>query len=227
MRQESIESIEYRDYQINVYRDDEAESPRDNCDYTSHFWSNSRRNTFDSRRESSIADIVDENKLRRYPLADSLTRDFYDSHIWVPVYLYDHSGQSVSTGNYGDPWDSGLFGILAEDKDEIRKEFGCKRISPKLRKKIEDRLTAEVEEVDDWLTGNVYGYTVTPLGDTEDVLDSCWGFIGDYTDEDNYLMEYAKGFIDSEVEHQNKKAEEERLAAEEKSCEFWSGENAA
>lgn len=219
MRQEPIESIEYKNYLINVYQDTDCESPRDSCDFTSHFWNNSRRYTFDSRRESSIEDIVDEK---------GLSKDFIDSHIFVKVYIYSHSGESISTSSFGDPWDSGMFGILAEDKDEIRKEFGVKRISKKLHQMIIDRLEREVEEVNQWLQGECYGYEITPLGDTEDVLDSCWGLIGDYHDEDSYMLhDYAMPFIDVEVEHNNKVAEQLRKEKEQKSCEFWSGTNVA
>lgn len=219
MRQEPIESIEYKDYLINVYQDTDCESPRDSCDFTSHFWNNTRRHTFDSRRESSIENIVDEK---------GLSKDFIDSHIFVKVYIYSHSGESISTSPFGEPWDSGMFGILAEDKDEIRKEFGVKRISKKLHQKIIDRLEGEVEEVNQWLQGECYGYEITPLGDTKDVLDSCWGFIGDYHDEDSYMLhDYAMPIIDSMVEHDNEVAQKEQEEREHKSCEFWSGTNVA
>lgn len=213
MKEEPIESIEYKDYQINIYRDTDECSPRDNCDYTSHFWNNTYSHTFDRRRETQFGDILDDN--------GRLSKDFIKDHIFVKVYLYSHSGESVSTSSFGDPWDSGLFGILAESKESVREESGAKRISPKLRKMIVERLTAEVNEFNQWLTGDVYGYTITPLDDDEDVLDSCWGFYGDYNNrEESELMDNAMSEIDWRVERDNE------IAARE-SCEFWSGANAA
>lgn len=216
---EPIRTVLYEDYQINVYRDEYADSPRDNCDYTSRFWCNHRSYRFGSG-DSRIEEIVDDEK-------HTLTKEFLHDYIYVPVYMYDHSSQTISTHPFSDPWDSGLFGILAESKEEIKKEFGCKIVTKKLRERIIKRLTWEVEEVDDWLTGEVYGYTVTPVGDTETELDSCWGFYGKFDKIEGDIMEYAKEWIDSEVEYQNRIAEEERITAEKESCEFWSGENAA
>lgn len=220
MKEEPIESIEYKDYQINVYRDTDGENPRDNCDYTSHFWNNTYRYTFDRSRESKFGDILDDN--------DRLSKDFIKDHIFVKVYLYSHGGETVSTTPFCDRWDSGLFGILAESKESVREEFGVKRISPKLRKKIVDRLTAEVNEFDQWLTGEVYGYTVTPVDDTDNDLYSCWGFFGDYNDRnESCLMEDAMSEIDWLVKEDNERAERERQERERVSCEFWSGANAA
>lgn len=45
---------------------------------------------------------------------------------------------------------------------------------------------AVAQELDDYSSGNVYGYTVTDT-DTDEDQDSCWGFIGDYDTEGGCL----------------------------------------
>lgn len=212
----------YRDYQINIYRDDDSENPRDMWDHSSHFWCNHRHYSFGSD-DSKMEEIVDDYK-------NTLSKDFQHDYIYVPVYMYDHSGQTVKTTPFGGSdgyWDSGLFGILAESKAQVKKEYGCKIVSKKLREKIVSRLTAEVKEFDQWLTGEVYGYEITREDDDE-VVDSCWGFYGDYNDrEQSNLLDDAISTIDWRVNRDNEIAEQERIAAEMRSCEFWSGENAA
>ena len=99
-------------------------------------------------------------------------------NIVLPLYLMDHSGLSMNTGGFGCPWDSGQVGIIYVSKEQVRKEWGVKRISPKLHKQIVACLEGQVETYDDYLTGNVWGYTVED--EDGEVLDSCAGFYGDW-----------------------------------------------
>lgn len=109
--------------------------------------------------------------------------------IVLPLYLMDHSGISISTGSFGDPWDSGQIGYIVATPEHIRKFTGKKRITAKLRATFETYLRQEVKTYDDFLTGNVWGYTIESVKDCEscgskthgdeEVDDSCWGFFGD------------------------------------------------
>lgn len=109
--------------------------------------------------------------------------------IVLPLYLFDHSGISMSTGSFGDPWDSGQVGYIVATPEAIRKNFMKKRITAKMRAQVEEILKSEVKIYDDFLTGNVWGYTIESIKDCEscgskthgdeDVDDSCWGFFGD------------------------------------------------
>jgi hypothetical protein len=96
--------------------------------------------------------------------------------VCLPLYLYDHSGITMRTGPFGCPWDSGQVGWIYIDADKIRKEYSVKRISKKLLARVASYLESEVKVYDQFLTGDVYGFTVE-TEDGEDV-DSCWGFYG-------------------------------------------------
>jgi len=157
---------------------------------------------------------------RRYDLGDqyinrSEAQEYVDDlvkqgAIILPVYLLDHSGLRMSAGDFGDPWDSGQVGIIYVTYDKIRKEFGVKRISRKLKDRVKQMLINEIEETDQYLEGDVYGFEVlTPNGD---VVDSCWGFYGhdfkknglfDYADVDpddlEEIDEYTFGNVPAEV----------------------------
>ena len=63
-------------------------------------------------------------------------------------------------------------------EERLREDHGCKRVSPALRRKVEQQLRQEVSAYDDYLTGNCFGYVVERSDGEE--IDSCWGFIGDY-----------------------------------------------
>lgn len=131
--------------------------------------------------------------------------------------MYDHSGQTVSTCPFSDPWDSGFFGIVAVSVDKVKKDFGWKKLTADRRKQIETYLEGEVEAYDMFLRGEVFGFMIEVDEDADgyedlpDVDDSCWGFFGN--DSVKEILSEAKASIDYAL-----KAKEERDAKEAK-CE--------
>jgi hypothetical protein len=120
---------------------------------------------------------------RRYDLGDkhdyASPADFredvdFDACVILPLYLYDHSGITMSTGPFDCPWDSGQVGWIVCDTETLEREFAGDR------ERAEKALRAEVAVYDAYLTGSVYGFIVEELeGDDWEEVDSCWGFYGD------------------------------------------------
>ena len=75
--------------------------------------------------------------------------------IVLPLYLYDHSGITISTGPFSCPWDSGQVGYIVATPAKIREAFMVKRITRKVRERAEACLKQEIATYDDFLTGNV------------------------------------------------------------------------
>ena len=96
--------------------------------------------------------------------------------IILPLYLYDHSGITISTSPFSCRWDSGQIGFIFVSKEKLRKEYNVKRITKKEIERATKILLAEVETYDLYLRGEVYGYTL--LNENGEIEDSCWGFIG-------------------------------------------------
>lgn len=71
----------------------------------------------------------------------------------LPIYMYDHSGITISTKPFSCPFDSGKIGIIYATYNQIRKEYGKKRISNKILDLARQRLVAEVAEYDRYLQG--------------------------------------------------------------------------
>ena len=103
----------------------------------------------------------------------------------MPLYLYDHSGITMSTGKFSCPWDSCQIGWIYADAGKIKNEYGD--LSPESVEKAFHLLEGEVKEYDYYLTGQCYGFQLFE-GDTE--IDSCWGFLGDIRDMQNEVKEY-------------------------------------
>jgi hypothetical protein len=108
--------------------------------------------------------------------------------VILPLYLYDHSGISINTTGFNCRWDSGQVGFTYVSKDKLKKEYSINRISKKILRKAEEILISEVEVYNEYLNGNIYGYTVEKDGDQ---VDSCWNIIG--YDE---CIEEAKNIVD-------------------------------
>lgn len=98
--------------------------------------------------------------------------------VVLPLYLYDHGGITMWITPFSDPWDSGQVGWIYVTKDRLRREYGVRRVTKKIIRKAEDILRGEVDEYDQYLRGEVYGYTVYDT-DGWTRIDSCGGFFGD------------------------------------------------
>ena len=96
--------------------------------------------------------------------------------VSVPVYLYRHSGDTVSTKPFSCPWDSMQLGYMFYTKEQIRENYGRKRVTQKLEDKVRKNLEANVQLLDDYVRGEVYGFKV--IDEEGEEVDSCWGFYG-------------------------------------------------
>lgn len=112
-----------------------------------------------------------------------IERTLAENYIILPLYLYDHSGLSMSTSGFSCPWDSGQVGFIFTSMGRARQEWTG--TDEEIREQAERCLRGEVETYDQYLTGDVWGYVVARVyydedGDEEqrDELDSCWGFFG-------------------------------------------------
>ena len=117
--------------------------------------------------------------------------------VILPLYLYDHSGITMSTSPFNCNWDSGQVGWVVVSKENVRKEFGVKRINKKLIEKVTNILEGEIKTYDQYLTGDIYGYKIFKVTECElghehkEELDSCWGFYGE-----EECMTEAEGIVD-------------------------------
>lgn len=194
------ESIDYKGMSIKIYYDEDPDSPRE-WDNLGTIYSNNRNYNLDNH---DIDELLDED-------GELNEKELSKHFIWLPVYAYEHSGITVSTGHgypYNDGWDSGLFGIIAVSKERVRKEYGWKKITEERRKRIEKYLDGEIEVLDMYFTGEVYGYVAED--EEENHIESCWGFFGDGGLEE--AIREAKGAIDYELE-ERKEAEEKAYKA--------------
>lgn len=143
----------------------------------------------------------------RYNLGDRHNYDHKDYSGWeemeraiiknespaviLPLYLYDHSGITISTSPFGCKWDSGQIGFIFVSKEKLKKELNVKRITKQIIERAEKCLLSEVKTYDQYLTGEVYGYKVIDENGNEE--DSCWGYYGEDSIVDEFKNEIVVG----------------------------------
>lgn len=173
--------LEQGNLRIAIYQDDYPENPRENRDCLGTMVCFHNRYNLGDKHDFDAEGLL------------QFLKDEKPIFLWL--YLYDHSGITMSAdrGRYPfcDMWDTSRVGVIYITKEKIRQEYSWKYLTGKRIAKILDYLRAEVEEYDNYLTGNCYGY-ITRCTNCEAELDSCWGFYGDDWDK-NGLLDYAQG----------------------------------
>lgn len=170
MKNEPFETIERGGITANIFQDEAPQSPREWDNLGVMLCWHRRYNLGDKNPFSSPDDFDDWKKNNGVA-------------ICLPLFLYDHSGLSMSTRRdypFNCPWDSGQVGWIYATKEAILKNWMAKKLTKKLLAKATDLLLGEVETFDQYLTGDVWGYNIE-TGDLEMgeyQPDSCWGFYG-------------------------------------------------
>ena len=113
--------------------------------------------------------------------------------VCKPIYMYDHSGQTISLSPFGCPWDSGCCGYIFVFKDKILNEFE-RATEDNWRDIANEIIQSEIDIYDYYIQGEVYGYCLEEGHTVEhkdlvtgaiwtsteyETVDSCCGFYGD------------------------------------------------
>ena len=251
MREQPVDTIEYRGFDINIYQDIDAENPRewdnigkmlckhrDYClgDAVGHKRGNNPGADYPRDAEEIVEEMLaaatNENKAAQIRQAweygqgnSKKFSGFVEVGLYIcghllpiiiPLYLYDHSGISMSAGSNGtsfnrrghnafDPggWDTSSVGFIFCTHEDVKREYGVgpdkEGVEPMER--AERYLRGEVEVYSQYLEGSVYGYSIEPKDNNKAIEcdDSCWGFYG-YDWKENNLEDMAKWSIDSAIE---------------------------
>lgn len=132
-----------------------------------------------------IAQIDQAMERGGFPVAERYLRAEHDVALVLPVWGYEHGALSVGagsrTGQYADPWDSGLAGLVYISAQQVKAEWTDHGVDL-TNDDLEAVLRAEVAEYDAWTRGEVYGYVVEHTFDEATQgwreIDACWGHIG-------------------------------------------------
>lgn len=120
----------------------------------------------------------------RYKIGDdhSFTPEEFDEMmresdgLYVPVYMYEHSGITISTSPFPCKWDSGQVGWAYMTRKIVDDWFNGD--DSRALKSIE----AEIREYDDYIRGDIYMITIK--NEDGEMIECCGGYNGyDYAKE--------------------------------------------
>jgi hypothetical protein len=181
------DTIKYRGHIIKILHDENAMNPREYSDHLGIMaCSHKRYSIGDSNTDVNFSDFTS------WWEAENFIRKALHGILIMPIYMYDHSGQSISLSQeypYNDPWDAGQIGFIFTTKARIREWYGKKLVSKKSLERAKKMLEFEITEYDQWMRGDVYGYVIEDKEGNE--VESCWGFYGT-----EYCLKEAKGTVD-------------------------------
>lgn len=128
-------------------------------------------------RASGISDVNIPNALQGRRISDTIENyagwqgiEVTDLLCWT-VYKYEDGGDiTLSTTLFQDMWGGDIAGFIYENKTTLREEFGVKRISPRLKVDLGERIQTELNELCAW--ANDRCYTVALIDDDGDVVNS-------------------------------------------------------
>ena len=190
-------------FKVYLARDEDPQNPRDDdnvgtmvCWHRNYILGDDQpKERYPEWLRDLAADKVNANDADLIP--DEHIERIIDKHfIMLPLYLYDHSGITMSTSEFSCPWDSGQVGVIYVAKDKAREEWPEADENDSYKRAIKC-LVSEVETYDQYLTGDVYGYMLEGPDGEED---SCWGYFG-Y----EYAQEEASSVLEWHVNKANKR----------------------
>jgi len=172
---EGLQTMQYRGHKIEIYYDSDTESPR-HWDNIAEFHCCHRHyclgdKTYTSGQECREAAHIAQKQ----------------GDIVLPLYLYDHRGNTIYLPPFSCPWDSGQIGYVIVRRNKMLRELHAKKWTPSLRDKAIQLAQGEVKTYDQYLRGEVYGYVVDNFEGF-----SCWGYydIQECIDEANLSVDY-------------------------------------
>jgi len=158
------------DVRLRIEQDDDPTSPREHDNLGIMVCFHKRYNLGDKTElKSEMFDGWDE-------LRQHLVDEEGALHV-LPLYLYDHSGITMNTTGFSCGFDSSQVGFIYTTRKLLDDTGVADDVA-------EEQLKGEVGVYDQYLTGDVWSYTVyvvhtCDMGhEHEEILDSCCGFYG-------------------------------------------------
>lgn len=180
-------------YQLEIEQDEYPLNPRTEWDNVTTMICFHKRYNLGDEHDYNTNDFSGWDEMKKQIEYD------YNVFSIKPLYLYDHSGITISTSPFSCGWDSGRIGFVFIEEKQWKTMMGDDM--DKSEERLERIIDGEVETYDTYLRGDVYQYKVyevetCSLGHKHKTLvESC----GSYFSEEDCRSE-GEGVIESLLE---------------------------
>lgn len=187
-----------------IIYEDTAENPRDEYCHLGTMVCWHRRYELGDKHSYESPDDFLEAMCRRYvpdftrpeELTISAKLDLLaevPTFVILPLYLYDHSGISISTHSFNDPWDSGQVGWIYATPDDLRENFTREPTEQDVWCTL-PILQQEVDEYNCYLSGTAYCFDLYENDGVQ--IDACSNILCDINPEDYICKNYLPADVD-------------------------------
>ena len=147
---------------LKVFTDEDAQDPREEMDNVGKMICWHRRYNLGDEHNyanwesfwSGLADEFGVDTADGERPAAEVVADLQKHIVVLPLYLYDHSGITMSTSAFSCPWDSGQVGWIYCTMQQVQEEWSGDVEAAK------EYLKGEVKTYDLYLRGDVLGYVL-------------------------------------------------------------------
>lgn len=182
-----IKTISFSDGRtLEIIPDEDAESPR-NWDNLGTMVCSHKNYNLGDEKDGINGHGIDSKDFGGWDEMEKWIRHENPDCIILPLFLFDHSGITISTTDAmfkacdGAGWDWGQIGFIFVTREKIDQEYADH--GGRTNEQIEECLRNEVTVYDQYLTGDVYGFIMREppcetCGGHGKESESCWGFFG-------------------------------------------------
>jgi hypothetical protein len=164
-------------YELKIEQDNDPMNPRTDWDNITTMICFHKRYDLGDKTDYKSSQFESWDELKEQIESD------YKVLMIKPLYMYDHSGITISTSPFGCNWDSGQIGWVFIDEKQLQYITGDS--SGHNETNLEEIIDSEVKTYDQYITGEVYQYTIyeietCSLGHThKNVVESCGSYFGE------------------------------------------------
>lgn len=203
-----------------IYLSSDPENPRKDCDLASTMWCWHKRYTLGEDDDKPKSD-----DFSGWKEIEGYIRETNNVIAIKPLFLMDHSGISISTGEYGCRWDSGQVGFIFVTHEHYRDAMGAEAVYDFDERAAwaEKVIESDVEVYDQYISGSVYYGELLDLDDPAADRESGGDYYG-YKHKESGLLHDLLGSEGAEIAGEitlDEALERIERAAEEKGIEFY------
>lgn len=179
-----LRSEQYRGFTLNVVRDEHVTNPRDETDNVTTMV------CFHKRYRLGDAHNYRAEAFKSFDDVREMLIRAYDPIVIKPLYLYDHSGITISTKPFNCPWDSGQVGFVLISRSNPAYVNSANREQVNW----DTALECEVLDYDRYLTDSYVACEI--FRGNNELIDVCRGYI---IDVDEALLT-GRNFVDKLID---------------------------